>query len=254
MTQVDWAQHVACLREIFSGDVWLLDSFGRSVESPSFLFVACAIDFPLQTRVELPFPENIRETHPITSRVELDGEDYGWNPNIIWLRGRIGKLFGFHSPFSQGNDFPFQMGFVGIEKEKPPFEIHSFAMLGGTIDDYGGFMLDFDMRFAPAVSDAISESILSEFCSLLIADNDVVEYSDYLFDGYGDVDRVSLTRNGAVTERLSETDPDDPDDHARFGYFPDRECLDCRGIGEEYIRYPIRQVCETCRGSGRVTW
>ena len=242
------------LRDYFSHDVWLLDVFGHTAKSPDFHFVTCALEFPFTKRTSLPFSSDFVASCPVSHWLSDDGWEIDVDqPHVIWLRGRIAHLFGVNVPFAQESSDVSQVAFVAVTARQDLIQIHPFLLIGGGIGDYGEFETDFKITFPSSVDAQARKMIATQFTTLLTANNDLTEFSDFMSDGIV-VYRIRLNSTLASITSLGGANEENPDDHAGFGYFPDRECLDCNGTGEEYIKYPIRQTCETCNGTGRVHW
>ena len=248
------------LREFFLQDIWLLDIFGNPATTASFVFVPCAADFSFGKPQFKSANIDLTDCPTIVSHVSEDGEDIDFEEaTILWLRGRIAKIFGVQTPFSQGLTDLFQMAFVIGDKQFQPAQIFMLAIVGGQIGDYDGLEMDFAFHFNSQSKPAWRKLAIAEFVGLLLEKPDETsEYFDYFSDGSG-VTMIEFQRDAANLMMksgvlVSDDFDEEVDPHLGNGYFSSRECIDCNGIGEEYIKYPIRQTCETCKGSGRVNW
>jgi len=248
------------LREYFSGDIWLLDVFGRTVETPNFQFIPCAAEFPLGKHGFKSADIDLAGCPRIMSCVVEDGESFDHEEaTFLWLRGRIAAIFGIQPPFSQGLYDIFQLAFAVVHTQNYPVRLNMMAVTGGNIGDYGGCELDFAFHFDAHVESNVRKLAIAELLAeLLRKPDDIKEYFDYVSDGC-DVTMIEFNRTAArftlkSGSMISGDFDDELDPHLGWGYFSTRECPDCNGLGEEYTIYPMRQTCEHCNGDGRVHW
>jgi hypothetical protein len=246
-------------------DFWLLDVFGKPIRIDRFLFVPCALEFPFSEPqywssvccdATLPAPAK----HWWDDDVLIDWYD---DATVFWTRGRMMALFDFQPVFSQTSwqrNCTFETAFLAIDMAVPFLRATPFVVTdwdGEPYDDYGGPDFVTRLAFSKTAGDVTRNAIAERFWSVLLQDTaDVRPYSDFI-EIADRILRVTFDTSGAILDCTTDDNvyfDEPPDNHNGYGYFPTRWCLDCEGHGEEYVQYPIRQTCETCGGSGVVSW
>ena len=244
-------------------DFWLLDVLGNAARAGQFLFVPCALHCSfsgpkfkssLIAQTKLPaFAKYWRDDDYVI--------DYVDDANVFWCRGRMMAIFGHQPVFSQTawqRNCTFETTFLAIDTLQEP--LYAVPMLltdwdGEPYDDYAGPDFIARLAFPKSHPSTACDAIATQFWRLLLEDiSDVHHYSDFLEIAYT-VSKVTFDELGAsLVSTTTDHDCEVSDNHSGYGYFNNRWCLDCNGFGEEYVRYPIRQTCETCHGSGTVRW
>ncbi|MEM7478026.1 MAG: hypothetical protein AAF483_23825 [Planctomycetota bacterium] len=254
-----WKSKLQQVENFFAREIWLLDAFGNPADSGQYRFVACAIAADWKGSKTLKLPDSYLKSSRCGLSFEL-GEKYDLgHPHLIWLRGRLARIFGVCVPFGQEAVDFYRTSFIAVKESRNKLEISPFAITGGVIGDYGVCELSFAFSFAPGVSSRKADSILTDFTSLLARDDSVTDFSDYISDGMEGYRAEMRDARAHVDELggwLSDMDTEDGFDGAEqsFSYFSKRECLDCGGTGREYNCYPGDQTCESCKGLGEVHW
>lgn len=244
-------------------DFWLLDVFGEAVRAGQFLFVPCALHCSF-ARPKFRSSQVADGRLPSFAKHWRSDDhviDYDDDANVFWCRGRIMAIFGYQPVFSQTawqRNCTFETTFLAIDTLRR--HLHAVPMLltdwdGEPYDDYAGPDFIARLAFPKSHPNTECDALAAQFWELLLQKTqDVRHYSDYLEIAYT-VSRVTFNAFGASLVSTSTVDDYEfSDNHGGYGYFADRWCLDCNGVGEEYIRYPIRQTCETCHGLGTVNW
>ena len=233
----------------------LLDVFGRAVRNAEFLFVGCAIDATYD-RPQFSSKECVSDDLPrqMTDWEETTGEQVSsTEASVFWGAARILSLFHLPPCFAVLSESYIQQPFLAIDLSGEILRGIPFLWTNadGHFHDYYHSYPDGIARiaFTPRTDQSQRERIALRFWELLFSDLEQVQSYTQVFEG-GRISYDSKNRTTVYIEELETYDDDFLDGHQAA---PGR-CDDCGGVGEEYIKYPIRQKCETCFGNGWVTW
>jgi hypothetical protein len=179
---------------------------------------------------------------------------------LLWLRARLMAEFRVQ-PLIAGDTSRtsiLDIGFVAVvfDSSGPP-TYHPFLC----VDEVGdGAALLFLTRATPPL---VQNQVASAFRSLLLNSAlDLATFADYcVLDG--DMDSYFVKLGLEADRRFFEMEcvgsdylggePGWNDGHSGLPGYEARECDQCDGLGEEPF-FPAGVVCETCAGSGRVSW
>jgi len=231
------------------GEAYLLDVIGRPARHGGFLFVAVLLDGPMGTR-----GHHLEAHLERTDSAELPG-DY----EALWVRARIGRVFGIAPPSPLGKQCLLDAAFLAVRHAPsgPFLEAHPFVCTdsdGEEPVDYEWFDNRVGLAFGPT-GRAMKSRIATAFWGLLLAaDDDLATFGDY-YEFDGGRWRVGCDGHEPFSDDI-DYGYDEGDACPAYGLGFDGRwpCPDCDGEGVEFFADLFEQECETCRGTGSVAW
>lgn len=235
------------------GEAYLLDVIGRPARHRGFLFVAALLDGPTGPR-----------GHRLGGRFERPRGDPVRGDEALWVRARIGRVFGVAPPTPLGKHCLLDAAFLAVRlpRSGPPLVAYPFVCTdsdGEPPVDYEYFDESVGLAFGRTdpPPPATAARIASAFWGLLLAaPDDLATFGDYYESHDGDRARVGCDGLRVDFEYLDVGPDGDGDGDAPAGPAAALEfrglwpCPDCGGDGVEFFADLVEQPCETCRGTG----
>lgn len=231
----------------------LYDVVGRVRTHDGITFVPALIDCEYSD--EISFKLHRHQGNPSPPLLAHLMKFEAWD--VLWVRARLAALFGF-APLSCASDlrtYFLEVPFVALH---PRRRAQVFVLTNDEEHQAG-------LRFyRKQTRESHIAEVADSFWDLMLAQpEDFQPFDDFLIESTGDAIQyvhVGLDRNGffrdsggSISDSRNNVDLDRCDPHHGFGLSYLRDCDDCDGTGEEFS-WPGAEACETCRGTGRVSW
>lgn len=234
------------------GETYLLDVIGRPARHGEFLFLPVLLDGPIGKR-ECRLGERLDRPAPD----DLTGEF-----EALWVRARIGRVFGIAPPSPLGKRCLLDAAFLAVRHPRRGPFLEAYPLVctdsdGDEPEDYEWFDTTVGLAFprtAPPKPETRGRIAEAFWGLLLAAPDDLATFGDY-HESYDDHRRVGCDgRRLFCDEILSGHGEASMAPAYGFGLGGRWACPDCDGEGIEFFADLFEQTCETCRGMGVVAW
>lgn len=204
-----------------------------------------------------------KREHHLGDRFErLVGDNLSQEYETLWVRARIGQVFGLAPPSPLGKRCLLDAAFLAVRhlRRGPFVEAYPFVCTdsdGEEPVEYEWFDTTTGLAFGPPgrPGPATRVRIAEAFWELLLKDpDDLATFGDYYESHFGPY-RVGCDGRDFTCDEIHSEQEDETEDHScGYGFVGKWPCPNCDGEGIELFADLIEQACETCRGTGAFTW